>query len=180
MRVERLAAEREARDRRVRARREEATKSRLSSRFGKVNAPARDSDDDASSDGGNDEPNAIARARATYLAARGIGPTSREETDSHDERARRDRRRMFPSGTGSATGSPTRPVASNGAYERREGTGGVERLAASVRASTPSTGRRRSRRASPSLLHHRLLLARAPDVRAAVLRLEQRRREDRG
>ena len=126
LRVERLVAEREARDRRVRARREEATKStrareeatksRLSSRSGKVNAPARDSDDDASSDGGNDEPNAIARARATYLAARGIGPTSREETDSDDERARRDRRRMFPSGTGSATGSPTRPVASNGAY----------------------------------------------------------------
>ena len=147
LRVERLVAEREARDRRVRARREEATKStrareeatksRLSSRSGKVNAPARDSDDDASSDGGNDEPNAIARARATYLAARGIGPTSREETDSDDERARRDRRRMFPSGTGSATGSPTRPVASNGAYERRgEGSGAVDRLAASVRAST--------------------------------------------
>ena len=138
---------------------EEATKSRLSSRFGKVNAPARDSDDDASSDGGNDEPNAIARARATYLAARGIGPTSREETDSDDERARRDRRRMFPSGTGSATGSPTRPAASNGAYERGEGGGAVDRLAASVRASTllgsdDTAGGRHPRLSSSSSLVH--------------------------
>ena len=72
---------------------------------------------------------------------------------------KRDRRRMFPSGTGSATGSPTRPVASNGAYERGEGGGAVDRLAASVRASTllgsdDTAGGRHPRLSSSSSLVH--------------------------
>ena len=153
LRVERLVAEREARDRRVRARREAAKSSGSASRLssgtsgtsgvthsGKVtHAPARDSDDDdASSDGGDESDGSIARNnRSTYQGAkgRGLGPTSRhsEGADSDEERIRRDRRRMFPSGTG----SPTRPAASNGANdERREGNGAVDRLAASLRAST--------------------------------------------
>ena len=150
-----------ARSREERTRRRGDEESIVVVRLGKGQRAREGLDDDASSDGGNDEPNAIARARATYLAARGIGPTSREETDSDEERARRDRRRMFPSGTGSATGSPTRPAASNGAYERRgEGSGAVDRLAASVRASTSSsnnsdrtstTGGRRAREHHPRL-----------------------------
>lgn len=120
-RADRLGKEKKARDARVKARRAAAAEEKASSggsrgrtltngggggRFS-GNAPARDSDDESEeSENENDGGSAPARARAAYLARRGLGSGS-ADFDSDEEKQARDRRRMFPSGTGMA--SPQRP-----------------------------------------------------------------------